>query len=282
MVAGDRNIICAGRLPNAEDLDAIRQAGAVILPQGCSRQLYEMARRHCPHVFPNYDVRFQYPGKIGQAQLFDATGIPHPATRAYAGTEAFYRRCGRGPWRLPLSFPLVFKFDWGGEGETVFPVSGVEVLEELLEKAERFERSGQAGFLLQEYVPTHNWTLRVVVIGRRMVSYWRSQRRPDVFGASLARGAEIDPAAWPRRQENGRRLVERFCRQTGVNLAGFDLLFSSKADDARPLMLEINYFFGRRGLGGSEAYYRMLQAEIDHWLQECELAARPGALRTGS
>jgi len=32
------------------------------------------------------------------------------------------------------------------------------------------------------------------------------------------------------------------------------------------LFLEINYFFGRKGLGGSEAYYKLLQQEIDRWI----------------
>ena len=31
-------------------------------------------------------------------------------------------------------------------------------------------------------------------------------------------------------------------------------------------MLEINYFFGRKGLGGSDAYYEILNEEIDKWL----------------
>jgi ribosomal protein S6--L-glutamate ligase len=32
------------------------------------------------------------------------------------------------------------------------------------------------------------------------------------------------------------------------------------------MLLEINYFFGRKGLGGSENYYRILLAEIRNWL----------------
>ena len=39
-----------------DDLDAIRAADAVILPQGCYQSLYEMARKNCKHVFPNFDL----------------------------------------------------------------------------------------------------------------------------------------------------------------------------------------------------------------------------------
>jgi ribosomal protein S6--L-glutamate ligase len=58
-------------------------------------------------------------------------------------------------------------------------------------------------------------------------------------------------------------------RQTGLQLAGFDFIFDQRdlgRGLIRPLMLEINFFFGRTGLGGSEAYYRILEAEIDTWL----------------
>ena len=50
------------------------------------------------------------------------------------------------------------------------------------------------------------------------------------------------------------------------DLAGVDVVFSAQENDAPPLLLEINYFFGRKGLGGSEAYYKILQAEIQTWL----------------
>jgi ribosomal protein S6--L-glutamate ligase len=36
-------------------------------------------------------------------------------------------------------------------------------------------------------------------------------------------------------------------------------------------MLEINYFFGRRGLGGSNAFYEILTSEIDNWLDQLDL-----------
>jgi len=66
----DKNLLCAGREPDADDLTAIKSADAVILPQGCYQSLYEMARNNCSHVFPNFDARFKYTGKIGQARFF--------------------------------------------------------------------------------------------------------------------------------------------------------------------------------------------------------------------
>ncbi len=77
---GDKNIICAGRQPDRKDLAAIRAADAVILSQGCYRSLYEMARENCRHVFPNYDARFEFPGKINQIKLFRRAKVAYPAS----------------------------------------------------------------------------------------------------------------------------------------------------------------------------------------------------------
>ena len=122
---GDMNILCAGRDPGPGDLSAIRSAAAVILPQGCTRPLFEMAQRNCGRVFPNYDARFRYPGKTGQIRLFRETGTNHPATALFAGVADYPDRHGEGP---SPGLPCVFKFDWGGEGDTVFLVRSPEEL----------------------------------------------------------------------------------------------------------------------------------------------------------
>jgi ribosomal protein S6--L-glutamate ligase len=49
-------------------------------------------------------------------------------------------------------------------------------------------------------------------------------------------------------------------------MVGFGLLFSSERKNRTPLFLEINYYFGRRGLDGSERFYEILIAEIEKWI----------------
>jgi ribosomal protein S6--L-glutamate ligase len=262
----DKNIICAGREPNIEDLSAIKAADAVILPQGCSQALNEMASKNCQHVFPNYAVRFRYPGKIGQIQLFRATHTPHPQTEIYPSVASFRRRYGKIPPTLSFQLPCVFKFDWGGEGDTVYLIQTSASLQQVLQQSEIFEKSGQTGFLLQEYIPNQNKTLRVVIIGRRTISYWRVQKNNDGFLANLSKGAVIDTELAPDLQKKTVAYIENFSIKTGINLAGFDVIFSRAKIEPKPLLLEINYFFGRKGLGGSEAYYAILQKEIRRWL----------------
>jgi len=261
-----QNLICAGREPDDDDLAAIRAADAVVLPQGCHRSLYQMADQNCRHVFPNFDARFKYPGKIGQIRLFKKTSVAHPATETFFSLDAFYEHYGHLYLQTAFGFPLVFKFDWGGEGDHVYLLNSLEELNRVLQLAANFEKTGRFGFLIQEYIAAGNRTLRVVVIGQALVSYWRIQNSSQNFRSNLAHGAVIDTRVNPDLQRAAAGAVKEFCGQTGINLAGFDILFLSKPPPKEPLLLEINYYFGRRGLGGSEPFYEILNNEISKWL----------------
>jgi len=253
---GDKNIICAGREPDENDLKAIRAADAVVLSQGCGQALHLMVRENCQHVFPNYDTRFGYPGKIGQTRLFEKTDTRHPMTETYSGIHDFHK--------TSLSYPFVFKFDWGGEGKNVFLICSDEEFGAILERAVSFEKTGQSGFLLQEHIPNQNRDLRVVVVGGHIRAYWRVRQDSGNFRSNLSQGAVTDTATDPELREKGIRLVKDFCMKTKISLAGLDLLFSPDSDTL--FFLEINYFFGRRGLGGSEKFYELLNTEIRKWV----------------
>jgi ribosomal protein S6--L-glutamate ligase len=111
----------------------------------------------------------------------------------------------------------------------------------------------------------------VVVIGRRLISYWRVNPDPTRFGTSAGKGARIDHETDPHLQDLACTATREFCSRSGVNLAGFDFLFAPP--ETGPLFLEINHYFGRRGLGGSDAFYDLLCAEIDRWLERLPTAA---------
>ena len=264
-IVAHRNRLCAGRAPNEEDAQAISDADAIILPQGPSEALYRLCKQHCEHVFPNLDVRFDYPGKLRQVSLFRKLNVPFPVTHSFASVAVFRNHHGH---TCPLPFPCVFKSDWGDEGREVFLVDGPGALQKHLQRAEALEGGGQKGFLMQEYVPHGGRCLRVVVIGNQCHSYWRRQTDPSQLLASIRAGAVIDVTSDPHLQEIGKKAVSRLCEETGTNLAGFDILFSHDSKETVPLLLEINFFFGRRGLGGSEKYYKLLDNAVDAWLQE--------------
>jgi ribosomal protein S6--L-glutamate ligase len=270
-VGADRNLLCAGRDPDAGDLAAIKSARAVILPQGCHQSLYEMAQNNCRYVFPNFDTKFAYPGKLGQAKLFQKTNVACPETVLFANVAAFFERHEDPAKQTAFGYPFVLKFDWGGEGHQVYLIKTVAEFRRVLQVAADYEKTGLSGFILQEYIPSHNRSLRVVVIGRTVKSYWRIQKDPEKFGSGLAAGALIDTDEDPERQAAAVNSVRGFCNTTGINLAGFDMLFSSESHRSEPLFIEINYFFGRRGLGGSERFYEILNAEIRRWIDSLDL-----------
>jgi ribosomal protein S6--L-glutamate ligase len=113
----------------------------------------------------------------------------------------------------------------------------------------------------------------VVVIGSRLISYWRVLPDETGFLTGLSCGARIDRTAYPEPQGLGRTAVAEFCSRTGINLAGLDLLFRADASGqpmGAPLFLEINYFFGRKGIGGSDAYYALLREAVEAWLQSLD------------
>jgi len=270
-IVGDQNIICAGREPDHTDLETISAASAVVLSQGVRSSLYWMARKNSALVFPNYDARFSFPGKTGQIELFQKHNAPHPRSWVFRDTDEFFTFRNKRHGATPIELPLVLKLDWGGEGDTVFFVNSHQALDRALDRVHLAERSGNGRFLLQEHVPGGNRSLRVVVIGRSFHPYWRVQRDSGRFLASLADGGEIDYDTDPELIAAGVESVKIFCRATGINLAGFDLLFADGS--SLPLFIEINYFFGRRGLGGSESFYVLLDAEIKKWLKENNLGS---------
>jgi len=267
IITADKNILCAGRDPGKEELAAIKQANAVILPQGCRQTLYEMAIAHCPHVFPDYHVKFKFPGKIGQAGLFTQFGLPCPRTETFTSLDDFFIKTRHPHQALNFDYPFVVKFDWGGEGDNVIRIDSLTEFDRIIDKTASCERTGQYGFLIQKFIQTDNRSLRVAVIGQKRISYWRTQPDPEKFGTALSKGAKIDLNSDPDRQRIGIEMVDQLCETTGINLAGIDLIFPEKPDADAPLFLEINYFFGRTGIGGSDRFYELLEDEVRNWVK---------------
>ena len=265
-IDADVQVILGNKEPNDDISRLIRQASAVILPQACSRQLYRLASSGCPNVFPDYDMRYKYPGKTGQAELFREYGVAHPLTYIWKSAGDFRQYfLSKG---TPHMMPFVMKADQGHEGHHVYLVRDAQSLEEGLHKLEVLERSESRGFITQDYIESGNRVLRVVVIGKSLISYWKIAQAPDEFVVSLSKGARVERNLWEGKQRRGREAVREFCTGTGVNLAAFDLVFPLGGQGDAPLFLEINYYFGRRGLGGSDEYYRLLFEEVKNWVEE--------------
>ncbi len=258
IIEADRNVIIAGRNPRRQEIGWMRNARAIILPQGVTEKVYRIAAQSCAHVFPDYEARFRYPGKVGFARLCGEKGLPHPRTRVFSNVDEARKIDAQ------RRFPLVMKSDSGGEGHGVYPVRNSEELKRALRELELMERGGWTGLVEQEFIESGGRDLRVVVMGNQTFAYWRKAADSDDFKHHLGSGGILDLESDPELRRKGIALVERACALTGINLAGFDVLFRNGNEE--PLLLEVNYFFGRRGLGGSESFYNLLRKAVDQWV----------------
>jgi ribosomal protein S6--L-glutamate ligase len=178
--------------------------------------------------------------------------------------RGFIQRGGK----LPHSFPFFVKADEGHEGEGIFLITDPGAFDFVLENLASWEKTGQAGFISQEIVQTNGNVLRVVILGRQTIPYWKRPDDPGESVITVSRNARVD--RWWRKdlQKKGRFEARRISKRTGIDLAAVDFVFSMGDPDPQPLCLDINYYFGRRGLGGSLNYYRLLHNAIKEWLRK--------------
>lgn len=277
-IRGDENVIVAGRGPTPAEEALIRRAEAVILPQGVREDLYAMCRRHCHRLFPNYDCRFASPGKLGDIHLFRSLGIPHPETLVFANVADYRQRYPPERGVFPFPPPFIVKGNTGGEGSLVFRMHQADELEEILTILAGMETSGFHGFLAQEWINHGGRDLRVVVLHDQVLSYWRVQHDPAQFLTNISAGGTMDTQSDPHLRQRAEVLVHHLCQKSGINLAGIDLMFNLQAGGGEPLMVEINYWFGRRFFGSSRVYYRRLLEAIRRWLRDFD-AAWPNRVR---
>jgi ribosomal protein S6--L-glutamate ligase len=171
--------------------------------------------------------------------------------------------------------PFFLKRNNSHEGAGVYPVQETAQIESVLGE---IQRCGDSGFISQDLIPCDGNVLRVVILGKRVLSYWKRPECADEFVTSISRNAWIDKEWRPDLQEKGIAEARRFGEASGINLAAMDFVFSFADPDPRPLILEINYYFGRRGLGGSLRYYRLLYDAIHEWLIEQGIDPAPLSL----
>lgn len=265
IIEGDRNILLGGKDPGKSEIAEIRKAKAVILPQVPRKSLFVAATQNCKNVFPDYRMRFAYPDKTGQIRLFEKTGVIFPETLVFSSADECRKQNGLEEAKMRFGFPLVFKFAWGGEGKTVYIIKDAEMLQEVSGLAREYEKTGQKGFMLQHYIHCQNQSLRVVVVNKHYIAYWRVAHAESPSTVNISDGAEIDHKSNPHLREAGIGAARDFCAKTGINLAGMDYIFPGQK--SLPYILEINYYFGRKGLGGSETYYSILKEEVSGWIQ---------------
>jgi len=264
-VKGDINLRLTLRgLFTETQAQAIASAHGIVVTQSIKQHQYEFCSARCSHLFPDYSHRFGFEGKYANIELFRRFNAPHPETSCYNSVEDFASRHFRnGEPHLP--FPFVLKADHGGGGWGVFLVADWQ---ELMDRLHFLDDAGShptRRFIAQQFVLHKGRDLRVVVVGNNMKAYWRCQQRPGEFRNNVGRGAVINNHLDPELTRKGINCVGDFCSKTGINLAAFDVLFDRSHPEPEPLLSEINFFFGRKGLGGSQRFYELLNQAVQEW-----------------
>ncbi len=235
----------------------LRGAAGVLLPDHVTPARYESITREARSWFPRQEARFLFFGKSSQSLLFQRLGIRHPESLVFETPPqltAYLNEHG-APW----GYPMVLKGDRGGGGSTVFPIRSPEDVAPSLAKLPAGEP-----LLLQRWVEHGGKDLRVVIYGSHAVSYFRVGG--GAFYNNVCRGGRVDHEGWPRLQEKGVEAVRRFRSQVSIDIAGFDLMFPDAGD---PVFVEINYHFGKKGLGGSKGHGAHVNEAIRDWRNLC-------------
>ena len=265
----DEYILTGSRPLGLEEQKLISKAQVVLLPQGCSRDLYAACVAAGPAIFPEYGPRFSFPGKVGQNLLFERHRLPHPRTLTWRASGRFLAALEKNPLIHPR--PFMVKRNFGHEGYGVFFIEDDSSLTAAMDAVSAVGAHEDGAFITQDFVPPGGAALRIVIIGSRTISYWkRSHSKKDRI-ATIYRNAVIDHHWKPELQAAGIELCRTLSLRTGINLAAVDLVFPLEEPNPAPLLLEINYFFGRRGLGGSENFYHLLLKAVREWLSRLGL-----------
>ena len=264
---GDTLVILGDGTLDTHDLGHIEAAEIIILPQYCTLELYQACKKSSAQIFPNYDTRFKYPGKIGQSLLFEEYKCPHPLTLRWTSVKAFKEAYEAEDDSLHR-MPFLLKGNETHEAEGIYTVKDTKALETSLANLERLEGWGSSGFISQQLIAAEGNVLRVVVIGSRTITYWKRAQETGQMITTISRGAKIDREWRADLQKKGEVEAERLVAATGIDLAAIDVIFQMKDPDPQPLLLEINYIFGRRGLGGSMRFYQLLSEALQEWLVE--------------
>jgi ribosomal protein S6--L-glutamate ligase len=255
-----------GHLTNSQT-HAMASARGVVVPQRIKPFQYASCRAHCANLFPDYTHRFGFEGKRGNIELFKRFSAPYPETACYDSVDDFKVRHVEDK-EPHLPFPFVLKGDEGGGGWAVFLVRDPHELRQRLGRLAEVSVRTAGRFIAQAFIPHEGRDLRVVVIGKIVKAYWRCQHHPGEFRNNVGRGAVIRHHLDPGLTAKGIHCVTDFCSKTGINLAAFDVLFDRSRPEPKPLLSEINFVFGRKGLGGSERFRELLNEAVQRWAME--------------
>lgn len=234
--------------------------------------------------FPNHFTTWHFDDKVGQKYLLEA--IQAPMVPSYV----FYTREESLQWINNTSFPKVFKLRGGAGAANVKLITNVSEAKRIVNKAFRrgFSQFDRVGYLkerfckwrdnkdsivgvlkgvyrlfvipvfakmhsrergyvyFQEFIPDNSFDTRVVVIGGERALYERRYCRKGDFRASGSGEFEYVDA--------DRRVLEiafGVAKKLKLQSVAFDFIYNQ----GNPLIIEMSYAFGTKGISHCPGYY---------------------------
>jgi ribosomal protein S6--L-glutamate ligase len=250
----EENLSVFQSLDSPEVRKLLTGAAGVVIPRYILPSRYETIIKLAKHWFPRLKAKHAYAGKTLQIRLFRELNIRHPESLLFENSAELlsYFNVEGAPWE----YPLVLKGDLGGGGSGVFPIYCREDVSRHIGKI-----PSEQPILLQRWVEHGGKDLRVVTYGQDVaVSYFRVGG--GQFYNNVCRGGRMDHDGWPEQQAKGIEASRALCRRAGIDIAGFDLMFP---DDGEPVFVEINFNFGRKGLGGMAGHRKYELEAVMKW-----------------
>lgn len=259
----DINLVLVSQRPLDErDREVAGQAAAILLPQVCRADLFALAQSGGAPFFPNPAVHLSLDGKVGNHRLFRDLGLPHPPTVEFSDPQSAAAAWEAGRAEVvALGAPLVAKGAGGGMGENVFLVNNPAELRGLAGRLETYCHRGPSGLVLQRFL-SGAVDMRVVLMHDQAQVYWRKAAERE-FRANLAQGGSFSKDGPFQERQAALDLARRLQQAAGLDLAGVDVMIPP---GGRALLLEVNFFFGRHALGGSEEFLRRYLEAVRRWL----------------
>ena len=165
------------------------------------------------------------------AQRMSEAHLAFPSTSTHASLGELLEQQQRSSI---LSFPLVIKSRYSRRGDLVYRADGIEQLHAL---ARRIDEP----VIIQEFVPTDGWDIKLWVIGQQIFA---ARRRSSLAGEASRQDFPIPteqlPSSW-------RSISLKVGRVFDLHLYGLDLI----ASDRGPVVVDVNSFPGFRGVAGA-------------------------------
>lgn len=257
-----------------------------------ARQLLYSLEEAGKKVFPDWRTCWHFDDKVGQKYLLEAVGAP------LIPSYVFYTKQEATNWIEQTTFPKVFKLRGGASAANVKLVHTAKEAKKLVQKAfgtgfSQFDRMGylkeryrkwrnggdsfigvlkgvgrlfipteyskmhakEKGYIyFQDFIPNNDCDFRIVVIGDKILAEKRYVRKGDFRASGSGKFEYV----------NVPQTILEIAFETAEKLKLQSVAFDFIFDNHKPLIVEMSYCFGTKGISHCPGYYTRDYQWHDH------------------